>query len=100
MAPEAQKTPALSMLITMKMYLARLYRRAGTPEKATDLYALRSQTSSLTMANLCISEAFLVKWFKKNPFLMRDEVLVELFRRDVKPGEFDPVLKALGGEKC
>jgi hypothetical protein len=45
------------------------------------------------------SEAFLIKWFKKNPNLTRDQLLVELFDSDVKPGETDPVLQALGGEK-
>jgi hypothetical protein len=43
------------------------------------------------------SETYLIKWFKKNPRLIPDKRLEQIFKTDVKEGEKDPVLEGLGG---
>ena len=46
-----------------------------------------------------LSEIWVIRWLKKNPHMIQDSYLLQLFTTDIDKGMNDPVLEALGGEK-
>lgn len=70
----------IGMVARCKVYLARVLRRLTETQAAEEM------------------EAWLVRWFKKNPHRIDDTLLIPMFTTDIDPTT-DPVLQGLGGQK-